>query len=86
MLTVAAFSIENKKVSGALMWQAAIPVYLVGPGPLLGYDEQGNPKYEGTPVHVLAGLAGLLLGVPIYSAISYFVLRAGTRSRSKDPS
>jgi hypothetical protein len=84
MFTATAFSIENKKVSRALMWQAAIPVYLVGPGPLLGYDELGNPMYEGTPVHMLAGQVGLLSGVPIYSAVSYFMLRATTRSRSKD--
>jgi hypothetical protein len=60
-------------------------VYLVGPGPILGYDEQGNPTYEGTPVHVIAGFIGLLLGVPIYSMISYYVLWAIMRLRSEGP-
>jgi len=84
VLTWVAFSIENKNVSRVLLWHAAIPVYLVGPGSLLGHDAQGNPIYEGTPVHMLAGFIGLLLGVPIYSVGSYLVLRAIMRTRSSD--
>ena len=82
VLTWIAYSIGNDKVTLVLLWYAVIPVYLVGPGPLLGYDEQGNPMHEATPVHLLAWFAGLLLGIPIYSVVSYFALRAITRSRS----
>lgn len=81
----ASASIGNDRVSQVLLWHAAIPVYLVGQGPLLGYDAQGKPVYEGSPVGMLAGFVGLFLGVPIYSVVSYFVMRAITRSRSKGP-
>lgn len=79
----ASASIGNEKVSRVLLWHAAIPVYLVGEGPLLGHDEQGEPIHEGSPVGMLAGLVGLLMGVPIYSAASYLALLAITRSGSK---
>ncbi len=81
----ASASIGNDRVSRVLLWQAAILVYLVGQGPLLAYDAQGEPIYEGSPVGMLAGFVGLLLGIPIYSVVSYFVPRAITGSRSKGP-
>ena len=74
-LTWAAFSIDNKKLSHVLLWQDTILMYLAGPGPLLGHDSQGNPKYEGTPVHTVILPVGFLLSIPIYSALSYLVLR-----------
>jgi hypothetical protein len=76
MLTWTAFSIDNKKLSRVLLWQDTIFVYLVGPGPLLGHDSQGNPMYEGTPIHRLILPFGFLLSIPIYSVVSYLVLRA----------
>ena len=79
----ASASIGNDRVSRVLLWQAAIPAYLVGRGPLLGHDEQGEPIYEGSPVGVLAGFVGLLMGVPVYSAASYLALLALTRSGAK---
>ena len=75
-LTWVAFSIDNKKVSHVLLWQDTILVYLVGPGPPLGHDAQGNPPYEGNPGHTLILPFGFLLSIPIYSAVSYLVLRA----------
>ena len=51
-------------------------VYLLGPGPSLGYAAQGNTMYEGTPVHLLILPVRLFVGVAIHSTISYFSLRA----------
>lgn len=82
VLTWAAFTVESETVSRALMWQAAIPVYLIGPGPVIGHDDHGAPIHEGTPVHMLAGLVGILLGIPIYSVACYFALRSLTREKS----
>ena len=74
-LTWTAFSIDNRKVSRVLLWQDAILLYLVGTGPPLGHDAQGNPRYEGTPMHTLILPFGFLLSIPIYSAVSYLALR-----------
>src|SRR5687767_10141295 len=38
-LTGAAFLFDNEYVSGALLWQITLIVYLIGRGPILGYDE-----------------------------------------------
>ncbi len=35
VLTWTATSIDNKNLSRVLLWQAVIPVYLAGPGPIL---------------------------------------------------
>jgi hypothetical protein len=73
-LTYAAFSIDNANMSRILLWQVTLLTKLAGPGPLLGYDDQGNPMYEGTPVHMFAALFGILMGVPIYSTLSFIAL------------
>jgi hypothetical protein len=84
VLTWTAFSIDNKKVSRVLLWQDTILMYLVGPGPLLGHDAQGNRMYEGTPIHTLILPVGFLLSIPIYSACGYLILRASFGRRA-DP-
>jgi hypothetical protein len=76
MLTWVALSINNRPLSGVLLWQVVLIAYLLGPGPLLGHDEQGNPMYEGTPVHMLILPVGLFLAVVFYSIVSYLLLRA----------
>jgi len=89
VLTWTAFSIDNKRLTRALLWQDTILVYLVGQGAPIGYDAQGNPRYEGTPIHTFILPIGFLLSVPIYSAGSYLMLRAsfGLRpDRSQDAS
>jgi hypothetical protein len=82
-LTCAAFLIDNKYISGALLWQVTLIVYLTGPGTLLGYDEHGSPRYEGTPLHLLILPFGLFMGGVIYSIIIYFILRAVLNRRSR---
>lgn len=83
-LTWVAFSFENKNASRLLLWYAPIPAYLVGAAPspeLRTLDGEGEAAYEGPPIYLLAELTGLLLGVPIYSAVTYFLVRAITSSK-----
>jgi hypothetical protein len=54
-----------------LLWQVRIFLFIAGKGPILGYDAQGNPLYEGTPVHELAAYFGIFVGFLIYSLIFY---------------
>jgi hypothetical protein len=54
-----------------LLWNVTFFVRLAGNGPLLGYDEQGNPMYEGTPVHAFFALIGILSTFPIYSIVFF---------------
>lgn len=81
VLTAVALSVENEIVTGVLLWQDTVFVYLTGPGPPLGHDAQGNQMYEGTPIHMLILPVGFLLSIPIYSAVSYFILRRMLRRR-----
>lgn len=57
-----------------ILWQVNVMQKLVGPGPILGYASNGEPLYEGTPVHMLAAYVGLGLGVLIYFLVIYFIL------------
>ena len=84
VLTAVGLSVENKSVTGILLWQDVFLAYLVGPEPLLSNDAQGKPHYEGTPIHMLILPVGFLLSIPIYSIVSYLFLR-NLRS-TKEPS
>ena len=55
-------------------------LYLVGPGPILGY-KNGQPLYEGTPVHELAAYAGIILGLVIYWYLIYFIIKKWHNNR-----
>lgn len=70
------FSIDNRTVARILLWQYAIPAWLVAPGgPLLYVDAQGTPHYEGSPMLLLIFPVGFLLGILIYTVLSYVLLR-----------
>ncbi len=60
--------------SQKILWQVNTMLWFVGPGPLLGYDSNGKPLYEGTPVHLVAGIFGLLFGVVVYAVIIYILI------------
>lgn len=67
--------------SKKILWQSHLMLLTVGPGPVLGYDTSGKPMYEATPVHMVAAYFGLILGVVIYAAIFYFLLKRKTSKR-----
>lgn len=58
-------------VAKVILWQAAIVTSLV-PSHNIGTAEE--PIYEATPVDLFLSLVGILLGIPIYTVASYFVL------------
>jgi hypothetical protein len=62
------------RFAGAILWQVVIMQYLVGHGPILGY-RNGQPIYEGTPVHEVAAYVGLGLGVIVYWLASYLIIK-----------
>jgi hypothetical protein len=81
LLATVAVSVENKNIAAILLWQFAAIAYLVGPGPLLGLNEQGEQMYEGTPIHMLILPVGLFLTVATYSTVIYLILRAVFKNR-----
>lgn len=80
VLILAAGSGElSQPVKDALLWNVNLFVKMAGNGPLLGYDAQGNPRYEGTPVHMFFALLGLASTFPIYMVITYIILSIGNK-------
>jgi hypothetical protein len=74
-LTALAFSVDNRTISGLLLWQHTLLFYLIGPRLPVGHYAHGNQMYEGTPIHLLIFPLGLLLTIPLYSVLSYFFLK-----------
>ena len=66
--------------SQKVLWQTQLLLYFVGPGPIFGY-ENGQPLYEGTPVHELAAYTGIILGIVVYWFIGYFIIRRWYNNR-----
>ena len=79
ILHVVALSVGNKTITGVLLWQDTLFVYLTGPGPLLFRDAQGNPHYEGTPILALILPVGYLVSLLIYSIVAFVFLRLPAR-------
>lgn len=72
LILLAAFNLDlPPKVSQILLWNVRFFAKLAGNGPLLGYDQQGNPIYEGTPVHLFFGLVGIISTFPYYSIVFF---------------
>ena len=82
VLRIAAFSISNRTISRALLWQDTLFVYLTGPGPLLFVDKQGNRHYEGTPILALILPVGYSFSVLIYSTVIFLFLTVFLRRRA----
>ena len=66
-----------------LLWNVHLVAKLAGNGPLLGYNSQGEPIYEGTPVHVFFWFLGLISTFPIYMALSFVFVSIVTKFGNK---
>ena len=84
ILHVIGLTVENKTITGVLLWQDTLFVYLTGPGPLLFRDAQGKAHYEGTPILALILPVGYLVSIPIYSFVTFLFLKLVAR-RSRLP-
>jgi hypothetical protein len=73
-LLIISFSIENQQLTAILLWNVKLFAALAGNGPLLGYDAQGNPMYEGTPILIFFALIGVLSSFVIYPIILFLIL------------
>src|SRR4249919_895700 len=56
-----------------LAWPSSVLLSLVPP---LNIGTPENPIYEGTPLHMLAWLSGILVAFVLYSVVGYFWLRS----------
>jgi hypothetical protein len=66
-LTAAAFMVGSRAWGCTFIWQACLVQTVI--------HTPDNPMHEGSPIDVFAFALGVLLGVPIYSAVSYVGLR-----------
>lgn len=80
-LTLVSLLIGNKTVTQFLLSPLALVMHLMGPPPLLGYDERGKPLYEGTPVDGFIFVIGMFLCVVFYSLISFLTFIILNKSR-----
>lgn len=78
------FNVEHKLLSAVLLWNVKFFILLAGNGPFLGYDTQGNPMYEGTPVHLFFALIGIVSGFIIYPTILFLILTLIYRIKNKN--
>ncbi len=59
-----------------LLWNVALMLTLPGAKYPIGHHADGSPMYEGTPVTLLYMVVGVVVGVFVYSYVSYLLLRS----------
>lgn len=69
-------------ISTDILWQVRLMQHFAGPGPVLGY-KHGQPVYEGTPVHLVAAVAGLGIGVAVYWLLGWFIIGRWRKPRRR---
>ena len=69
-------------ISRAILWQDYLVLLLAGRGPILGYDVNGNPLYEATPVHFVAFIFAMFVSIVIYAILIYFLLKRARHNKS----
>ena len=73
VLLVLSIYLNDPFWSPLLIWHWK-PIYaLAGDGPFLGYNTAGEPIYEGTPIHFLSNIIGMMAGFVIYPIIFLLV-------------
>jgi hypothetical protein len=65
-MTVIAFAGDSRAWGCTFAWQACLVQTVI--------HTPDNPIHEGSPIDLLGFAIGVLLGVPIYSLLSYFLL------------
>src|SRR5467141_2169723 len=68
VLTATAFIVGSRALGCTFVWQACLVQTVI--------HTPDNPMHEGSPIDLFAFAVGVLLGVPIYSAVSYVGLRS----------
>jgi hypothetical protein len=76
LLALLAFGANSRPLACTFAWQSCLLQAAIIPA---------NSR-EGTPLDLLLFLFGLLLGVPIYSALTYAVVACWRKSRTRNKS
>jgi hypothetical protein len=74
LLALLAFVANSRPLACTFVWQSCLLQAAVIPA----------GSHEGTPLDLLLFLFGLLLGVPIYSALTYAVIALRRKSRPRN--
>jgi len=82
LLLLLASGCAGDECKSILLWHWA-PIYdLAGSGPVIGHHADGTPIREGTPVHILFALLGLVAGFVIYPTVVYVGLTVAEKLKS----
>ena len=74
-MTVIAFAGDSRAWGCTFAWQACLVQTVI--------HTPDNPIHEGSPIDLLGFAIGVLLGVPIYSLLSYFLLLSWQKQSAK---
>ena len=86
LLLVPFFIFESKPPSGIsniLGWNFLLVRWWTGPQPLLGYDKNGQPMYEGTPADIFFFAFAVLIGLIVYPLIVFLIFSVIDWRRNK---
>ena len=76
--------IGDNFVISILLYPLKIWMYFFAPEPLfIGYDQQGNPMYEGGIGELFTVIVGIIMCVPFYSTICFVALTLANRIKRK---
>ncbi len=79
--TVAAFWVESELILSILLWPVRLIVGLIPP---FNIGTEEDPFYEGTPLHILGAMLGLILSAIFNGGVVYLVLKVTRTFRGSD--